>query len=237
MNLFFLLLDVILPNSIILFAIWKVENVTVKWYGINLLAASSLASVGYYASVELEIKLKSSNEVLVLMKSRVFILAYLFAQAVSIPIASLKLIKNEAVVAFVTMCHYCATVVIYLNSIIIMFAAIYTAYRNKLFSENHQLKEALKPLIFYFLPITLIDLCIVFSATGLTINTDWLDVLFQIITINMKFRATVVVLCTVFVLPPFRKALFNLLGIESQRRIAVVQPFTEIHSNAGRSNI
>ncbi|CAG9539855.1 unnamed protein product [Cercopithifilaria johnstoni] len=63
MNLFFLLLDVILPNTVILFAIWKVENVAVKWYGINLLAAYSLASVGYYMSVELEVKLKSSNEV------------------------------------------------------------------------------------------------------------------------------------------------------------------------------
>ncbi|CAG9533771.1 unnamed protein product, partial [Cercopithifilaria johnstoni] len=115
--------------------------------------------------------------------------------------------------------------------------AIYTAYRNKLLNENQRLKKALKPLIFYFLPITLIDLCIIAYAIGLTINRDSLDVLIDIINTLLKFRATIVTLCTVFVLPSFRKAMFNLLGNRRQQRIAVVLPFTETHSNAGRNNI
>ncbi|EFO13908.1 hypothetical protein LOAG_14617, partial [Loa loa] len=35
-------------------------------------------------------------------------------------------------------------------------------------------------------------------------------------------RTTVMVSCTIFVLPPFRKALFNLLGIKRHQNIAVI---------------
>lgn len=49
-----LLLDVILPNLVIFFAIWKVENVGMKWYIINLLAAYSVASIGRRIGMEVE---------------------------------------------------------------------------------------------------------------------------------------------------------------------------------------
>ncbi|CAG9539859.1 unnamed protein product [Cercopithifilaria johnstoni] len=164
-------------------------------------------------------------------KSRVLIFIHSFAQTVSIPVAILRLADNKGIAAFAATSYYAANAIIYLSSITILCAAVHTAYRNKLFHENQQLKKALKPLIFYFLPVTLIDLCIAVSAIRLTIDTDRLVILFQINRIILKFRTTIVALCTVFVLPPFRKAMFNLLGNRRQQRIAVVLPLTETLPN------
>ncbi|CAG9539857.1 unnamed protein product [Cercopithifilaria johnstoni] len=237
MSLFFLSLDVILPYSIMLFAIWKVENVTVKWYGINLLAAYSFGSVGYYINLELEEKLKSSNDILFSMKSRVFILVYSLAQILSIPVASLNLINNKAVAVFATISYYYTNAILYLSSVIILCAAIYTACRHKSCGKNQQLKKALRPLIFYFLPITLMDFFIIVAIIGKAINIDRSVIFFRIIYTILKFRVTLLALCTVFVLPPFRKAMFNLLGIRRQQQIIVVIPLTTIHPNGERNNI
>ncbi|EFO12993.1 hypothetical protein LOAG_15538, partial [Loa loa] len=100
--------------------------------------------------------------------------------------------------------------------------AVYIVYERKILKQNKWFKKAVTPLIFYFLPITVIDIPIAATAIALFIGMDYkiIGIISLINNISLKIRTTVMVSCTIFVLPPFRKALFNLLGIKRHQNIA-----------------
>nr|CTP81499.1 Bm13152 [Brugia malayi] len=95
--------------------------------------------------------------------------------------------------------------------------------------KNQRFKKALTPLIFYFLPITLIDLPsgVTAVASLIGINRNIIKVIWRITLIVLMIRTPTVVLITIFVLPPFRKAFFDLLGIKRRQQITVIP----LHNN------
>ncbi|EJW73656.1 hypothetical protein WUBG_15437, partial [Wuchereria bancrofti] len=107
--------------------------------------------------------------------------------------------------------------------------AAYTVYDHRSFRKNQRFKKALTPLIFYFLPITLTDLPNGATAVALLFGIDQniTKIIWQINQAVLKIRTATVVLCTIFVLPPFRKAFFDLLGIKRRQQITVIP----IHNN------
>uniref|UniRef100_A0A8R1TVQ7 Serpentine receptor class gamma n=1 Tax=Onchocerca volvulus TaxID=6282 RepID=A0A8R1TVQ7_ONCVO len=86
------------------------------------------------------------------------------------------------------------------------------------------MKKSLMPLIFYFLPISLFDISIGVAATVFitdiyfNINPDTLRIMLKM---NSILRTTATILYTVFVLPPFREAIFDLLCIKRHQLIIV----------------
>uniref|UniRef100_A0A0R3RMK3 Serpentine receptor class gamma n=1 Tax=Elaeophora elaphi TaxID=1147741 RepID=A0A0R3RMK3_9BILA len=213
MKFIFALLDLILPTSVILFSFFKVQNVSMKWYIINLLAAYCIGGVGrnmalaFEAFVVLEddiiteiidwfitytrtisfalirfisffcileiysiyaLKMRML-QVLYERRLRAHIFVHLCAQVVSVPVTILSFVDSDAVFAFIKTFYY--------------LVAIYTAYNEKLLGQNARLTRALTPLIFYFLPITLVDLSIAVGAIALICNMDW-DILGIILEIN-----------------------------------------------------
>ncbi|KAK6107593.1 putative integral membrane protein [Brugia pahangi] len=125
--------------------------------------------------------------------------------------------------------YYVTVATVYVSSIVIIGFAIYTVYDHRSFRKNQRFKKALTPLIFYFLPITLIDLPIGVTAIALLIgiNRNIIKVAWRITLIVLMIRTPTVVLITIFVLPPFRKAFFDLLGIKRRQQITVIP----LHNN------
>ncbi|KAM3717711.1 NADH-ubiquinone oxidoreductase chain [Dirofilaria immitis] len=113
------------------------------------------------------------------------------------------------------------------------FNAIYIIYNRKVMKQNHRMRKALIPLIFYFLPITFIDATIGVYAIALTINIYYNispTVLYTMMKFNnivLMIRTTTAVFCTVFILPPFREAIINLLCIKYHQRSIVIP----LHNN------
>ncbi|VDO49037.1 unnamed protein product [Onchocerca flexuosa] len=189
MELIFALLDIILPISVILLALLKVHKVRKKWDIINLLAAYCIGSFSrnlfniiktliefknlvYEIIFRIIFYVKTASFALIRLilffciseiftiyafktnflkvfyvrKFRVLIFVHLCAQISSIPVTVLQFIGIETITGYGLIIYYSM--------------AIYTAYEHKSFKHNHMMKKSLMPLIFYFLPITLIDISI-----------------------------------------------------------------------------
>ncbi|VDN93311.1 unnamed protein product [Brugia pahangi] len=61
MVIIFIFLDIVFPILIILFALCKIHNVSMKWYIINLLAAYCISNIGRYIDKQLEKLLQFDN--------------------------------------------------------------------------------------------------------------------------------------------------------------------------------
>ncbi|VDO41542.1 unnamed protein product [Brugia timori] len=167
-------------------------------------------------------------EVFYKRKLRTFAFIYLCTQIISIPVIISHFLKLS-IVKFIMTIYYVTVATVYVSSIVIIGFAIYTVYDHRSFRKNQRFKKALTPLIFYFLPITLIDLPsgVTAVASLIGINRNIIKVIWRITLIVLMIRTPTVVLITIFVLPPFRKAFFDLLGIKRRQQITVIP----LHNN------
>ncbi|VDK71585.1 unnamed protein product [Litomosoides sigmodontis] len=179
-----------------------------KWYVINLMAAYSIGSIGRSVGLEFEKRPE-------LYEGTLFSILY-----------GLTIYLRAATFALTRLIVFFCILEIY---------SIY-AFKTKILKALYK-SDDLSWHNRYFIPqfdhnnMRLSGIILVIN-----IDTNVLKVFLQVNAATVRIRATFLALYTIFVLPPFRRAMFDLLGFKRHQRSSVV-PLNATNLTVGRNGM